>query len=619
MCGICAHTRDPDGSAAQRMNVKMTHRGPDDEGVRTDSEAGVSLGARRLSIIDVAGGHQPVCNEDGTIWAVLNGEIYNHPELQQRLGDRGHGLRSRTDTEILVHLYEDVGDDLVHALDGMFAFAIWDARRQRMVVARDRFGEKPLFYWANDSCLVLASELTALRAGLPTEPDINRESVDAFFVFGYVPGPTSVINDVAQLPPGHVMTWDQSSRQLSIRRYWRPPLFGSHAVDHMDAIAETQALLERSLRGRMIADVPLGIFLSGGLDSTLIASLAARMSSRPIKTFTVGYDVGSVSEAHAARAVARAIGSDHHEVIISSRDLAASVPDVLGRLDQPIADQALIALHTVAAAARREITVAVGGEGADELFGGYPRYRWLARAETVGGLIPNRAAAGASRVLDRIGTHQGARLRDVIAPMMTARRHVDWVTAKRRNMRDSLYGPQLRSAGLQTRAPEVHVLDLIPERQPVAGAFMTLDQLRWLPDDVLQKADRATMMTSLEMRTPYLSRELAELAASIPLSMHMRDGGKYVLRRVLNRIGTPLPASRTKQAFRVPLADWIRGPLRPFLVEQLATSAAYSEGWFDRQSASRLLSEHCDGSADHSGALWPLITFACWIDMWRTG
>jgi asparagine synthase (glutamine-hydrolysing) len=385
----------------------------------------------------------------------------------------------------------------------------------------------------------------------------------------------------------------------------------------MDAVAETEVLLERSLRGRMISDVPLGIFLSGGLDSTLIAALAARISSVPIKTFTVGYDVGRVSEAHAAREVARIIGSDHHEVIISSRDLAASVPNVLGRLDHPIADQALIALHTVAAAARREITVAVGGEGADELFGGYPRYRWLARAETIGALIPGRAAVGTSRLLEHVGTRQIARLRDVIAPMMTATRHIDWVTANRRVAREDLYGPQLRAAALHERAPELHVLDLIPWGLPVSSAFMTLDQLRWLPDDVLQKADRATMMTSLEMRTPYLSRDLVELAASIPLSVHLRDGGKHVLRRVLQRSGVPLASGRAKRAFRVPVADWLRDPLAPMLDEQLASSAAYSEGWFDREAVRARVNEHRAGTADHSGALWPIVTFSCWLDAWR--
>lgn len=601
----------------RRMNARMIHRGPDDEGVHVDAEAGVALGARRLSIIDVAGGHQPVSNEDGSVRAVLNGEIYNHPEIQERLLEHGHTLRSRTDTEILVHLYEEVGDELVHALEGMFSFAIWDARRRRMLVARDRFGEKPLFYTTLNGTLVLASELGALRAGLDTDLELDPDAIDSFFIFGYVPGPGAIAKDVAQLPPGHLMHWEHATRRLVQRQYWRPPVFGSHAVDHMDAIAETELLLERSLRGRMISDVPLGIFLSGGLDSTLIATLAARISSVPIKTFTVGYDVGRVSEAHAAREVARTIGSDHHEVIISSRDLAATVPDVLGRMDHPIADQALIALHTVALAARREITVAVGGEGADELFGGYPRYRWLARAEMIGALVPPRAAVGTSRLLDHVRTQRIARLRDVIAPMMTTTRHIDWVTANRRAAREAIYGSRLRDKRLHELPPERHIVDLIPWGLPVSSAFMTVDQLRWLPDDVLQKADRATMLASLEMRTPYLSRDLAELAASIPLSVHLRDGGKYVLRRVLQRTGVPLAAGRAKRAFRVPVADWLRDPLADLLDQQLASSAAYDEGWFDREGVRRLVTEHRSGTADHSAELWPVITFSCWLDSWR--
>ena len=269
------------------------------------------------------------------------------------------------------------------------------------------------------------------------------------------------------------------------------------------------------------------------------------MSSSPIKTFTVGYDVGEVSETEPARRVARAIGSDHHEIIISGRDLAARMPEVLGRMDHPIADQALIALHTVAAAARREITVAVGGEGADELFGGYPRYRWLQRAERIKTLVPENTAMATSRMLSRMGTPATGRLSDVFAPVMTTSRHIDWVTANRRRTRDTVYGPALRAAGLNHRAPEVHVVEVIPWGASVASSFMSLDQLQWLPDDVLQKADRATMMASLEMRTPYLNRELAELAASIPLSVHMRDGGKYVLRQVLAGQGWQLSGKRS--------------------------------------------------------------------------
>lgn len=616
MCGICGHTADWDATVVQRMNARLVHRGPDDEGVYVDKRAGVALGARRLSIIDVAGGHQPVSNEDSSVWAALNGEIYNHPELQQRLLGRGHQLKSRTDTEVLVHLYEDFGDEMVHALEGMFAFAIWDRNRQRMLVVRDRFGEKPLFYSIADDRLVIASELTALRAGLATDPELDAHAIDAFYVYGYVPGPNTITEGVCQLAPGHLMVWDQQARRLTHRRYWKPPLFGSHSVDHMDAVAETERLLERSLRMRMISDVPLGIFLSGGLDSTLIAALAARIATTPVKTFTVGYDVGEVGETHAAREVAQAIGSDHHEVIIGANDLAASVPQVLSRMDHPIADQALVALHAVAATARREITVAVGGEGADELFGGYPRYRWLARAEVVAAVLPESTAEGAARLLSRAGGGATARLGDVLTPRMTTSRHIDWVTANRRFAREVVYGPCLREAGLHNRAPEAYLEARLPWGFPVEGAFMTLDQLQWLPDDVLQKADRASMLTSLEMRTPFLNRELAELAASIPLSVHMRGGGKHILRKVLERTGVHLAPSG-KRAFRVPLKDWLRGALVPLVDEQLEGSAVYAEGWFDRERIRQLSDEHRGGAADHSAVLWPVIAFACWLDAWR--
>ncbi len=598
------------------MNAAMVHRGPDDAGVHVDSESGVALGARRLSIIDVAGGHQPLANEDGTVWAVLNGEIYNHPSLQCRLRARGHRLATSADTEVLVHLYEDHGPALVHALEGMYAFAIWDARERRLVLARDRMGEKPMFYAERGGDLTFASELTALLAGLPGTPEIDPAALDAYFVLGYVPGPGSLVRGIRQLPPGHVLSWAPGAPARA-ESYWEPPLVEGCSTAIPDGLVdEVVERLEAAVRSRMISDVPLGVFLSGGLDSTLIAGLAARHSTAPVKTFTVGYDAGEVSETAPARRTATVLGTDHHELVLSAADVAQRVPKLLTALDQPVADPALVALHGVAELARSHVTVAIGGEGADEFFGGYPRYRWLHRAEQLGSVLPaaaGRAGAAALRALPVPGRIR--RLEDVLRPQTAAERHLDWVTGGRRHMRETLYGPQLGA----WQADSSNLLDLNglagPERSTsVAGRFMRLDQRQWLPHDVLTKADRAGMLVSLEIRTPYLERELVELAATVSPAVHLRGGGKYLLRAATKQLLPQAVWPRAKTAFRVPLAVWLAGPLRQAVDAQLEGGRLYADGWFDRDRVRVLVDEHSTGARDWSLTLWPLLGLGLWLD-----
>ncbi len=618
MCGICGHTRDPEGVAARAMNAAMVHRGPDDEGVHSDAASGVSLGARRLSVIDLEHGHQPLANEDGTVWAALNGEIYNHPRLQQLLRERGHTLATGTDTEVLVHLYEEYGTDLVHALEGMFAFAIWDTRTQTLLVARDRFGEKPLFYATPGDGLAFASELTALAAGAEVGAELDPVAVDEYFVFGYVPGERSILAGVRQLPPGHLLTW-QPGGAVAERRYWSPPAAAvtEPGESTADLVGELGRLLAKSVRSRLIADVPLGVFLSGGVDSTLIAAIAARESSSPVQTFTVGYDVGDVDESEAARATAREIGSEHHELVLAVDDIAARVPGVLRALDQPQADQSLPAFQAIAGFARESVTVAVGGEGADELFGGYPRYRWLARAEALGGTLPAPLAKPAARLLAAaLPAGRLGRLADVVEPRSATERHVDWIAGERLAMRSALYGPRLQQA--EPLAGLAAGLDgLVPaDGLSVAGRFMLLDQLHWLPGDVLAKADRASMQVSLEVRTPYLNHELAEFAATVPPDLHTGGSGKALLRALLKELLPESAMKRPKTAFRVPAADWLRGPLSPVLLDQINSGHVCEEGWIDRAAAARALDDHIAG-ADNSAQLWPLLAFGLWLDRLR--
>jgi asparagine synthase (glutamine-hydrolysing) len=620
MCGICGSTNDPSGSQVARMNAAMLLRGPDDDGTFSDAAAGVSLGARRLSIIDIEGGHQPVTNEDGTICAILNGEVYNHRALRETLSGHGHRFASGVDTEVLVHLYEDYGAAMVHSLEGMYAFALWDARREVLLLARDRFGEKPLFYVEGGGDLQFASELDALIAGINRTPELDPEAVDAFFVFGYVPGPDSMVRGVKQLPPGHLLRWERRARRVSIEPYWTPVVSAAPTgfeAPFEELVAETGRLLERSVRSRLIADVPLGVFLSGGLDSTLIAAIAARSSSTPVKTFTVGYDTGGVSETAQARRTAQEIGTEHHELLLPQEELIGRVPAVLAGMDQPLADQALVSLHAIAEHARRDVTVAIGGEGADELFGGYPRYRWLWRSERLGRALPASLASALS-ILAACAPHsRAARVGDVLRPGRAVERHLDWVTARRRVLRERLYGPALHGIRHHEIVGDLDARLNGGSSNHVIRKLMELDQQHWLPDDVLVKADRAGMRVSLEIRTPYLNRELVEFAGTVSERVHVAHGGKALLRALLAQVAPRAARRRRKTAFRVPIAQWLRGPLAPVVDRQLATGSVFDEGWFDRAEAGALIAEHRAGIRDRSAAIWPLLAFGLWLDRMR--
>jgi asparagine synthase (glutamine-hydrolysing) len=621
VCGIAGSTIDPAGSRATAMAAAMVHRGPDDEGVYVDPDCAFSMAARRLSIIDVAGGHQPTGNEDGSVWAVLNGEIYNHAPLRDRLRRRGHSFASQTDTEVLVHLYEEYGESLVHAVEGMYAFAIWDRKGRKLTLARDRFGEKPLFYAESADELVFASELTALRVGLSSKPELDPDSLDAFFVLGYLPGERTVFQGLRQLPPATMLRWSPTSPRAKLSTYWsmpRPPCRRRESVSEL--ADEGAPLLREAVRSRLAADVPVGVFLSGGLDSTLIASIAAEEVTGRLSTFTVVYDIGDVDEAVQARAAARRLGTEHHEVVLSLTDVAARVPRVIGSLDQPNADPALVALHAVAETARLDVTVAVGGEGADELFGGYPRYRWIRRAELMGRYFPAPIARAGAGLIRRSLDNRAGRLADVLKPATPAERNLDWVTAGRRHVRAELYGPRLRERASSDCALEdaAAVLKANGALDPSAQS-MALDQRRYLPDDVLAKADRATMQVSLEMRTPYLSRELAEFSATIPPSVHLANGGKAVLREIAGRLPVISGTGRAKRAFQVPMSQWLRGPLAPLLEHQLAGGCLIAEGWIDPRALGKTIDAHLRGSVDQSALLWPVLVAGLWLDRLHEG
>lgn len=616
MCGIAGSTDDPDGHAVRTMCATLRHRGPDDEGVHTDPHAAVSIGARRLAVMDIDGGHQPLSNEDGSVWVAYNGETYNHPRLREELRRRGHTFRTNGDTEVLVHLYEEYGEAMVHALEGMFTFAIWDRPRGRLLLARDRFGEKPLFVHEAGGELLFASELTTLTEVKPGLRELDPAAIDAFFVFAYVPGPGTIVPGVRQLQPGHLLSWTRAGG-CEERRWWSPPQRGvARRESFASVVAEAGNLFAESVRTRLVADVPVGVFLSGGVDSTLVAAYAARESSRRLQTFTVGYDVGSVNETVRAREVAARLGSEHHEVTLTEADVAERGPSVLARLDQPLADRALLPLNALSEFARPRVTVALGGEGADELFGGYPRYRWLERSRRVQGVLPGGLARSLGGAVRSAPWSPAARAATRLGPAPVLERNLDWVTAERRHRRDALYGPRLAAvdrasllSDLDARAGEL-------DGGSAARWLMHLDQVHYLPDDVLVKTDRASMLESLELRTVFLHAGLADLAGSLDTAVHLRGGGKALVHALLPEGLLPAnPSGRyRKKAFRVPAADWLRGPLAPVMRRQLEHGYLYSEGYFDRGAVAALVSEHCACARDHSDQLWPLLALGIWAD-----
>jgi asparagine synthase (glutamine-hydrolysing) len=594
------------------MAQSLIHRGPDDGGVHVDPSSGVAIGARRLSIIDIEGGHQPLSNEDGTVWAALNGEIYNYPRLRRQLLGRGHQLTTQCDTEVLVHLYEDFGADLVHALEGMFAFVIWDSRREELVLARDRFGEKPLFYDTTAGELSFASELSALQAA-GERGDIDALAVTGLLTLGYVPGPRTMYERVRQLPAGHVLRWPLAEQRATITRYWEmPPSASANTASLEVLVDETEDLLDRSVRSRLVADVPVGVLLSGGLDSTLVAALARRHTT-DLKTFTVAYDSGVVNEDAPARVTSELLGSDHHELRLGASWIAEHVPALLSTLDQPIADPAFVALTAISQLAREQVTVVVGGEGADELFFGYPRYRWLARAQRLGRVVPPAPAHLAANLARRAaGGARAGRLADVLQPASPLLRNLGWITDGLLADRAGFYGPRMQDGGDRDDLRAL-VSELWGHGTGSALNASRLDQRLYLCDDILQKADRASMSMSLEMRTPFLERTLAEFSATVAPEIHMAGGGKNLLRRVLRRVLPAAGTGRKKTAFRVPVADWLRGPLAASVDEHVLHGRLVRDGWIEPAAGTHLVGRLAteDGAARE---LWPLFCVGTWLD-----
>ena len=615
MCGIAgfvgrlANTEAAEATLA-RMCDAIRHRGPDDAGYHVAD--GVAIGMRRLSIIDVAGGHQPIANEDGTIHVVFNGEIYNYRSLQDRLRCNGHRLATRSDTEALVHLYEEDGPRLVDSLRGMFAFAIWDARAQSLLVARDRLGIKPLYYWPTDDGVAFASELRAL-VSLPGFPrELDPQAVGEYIAFGYVPDPRSIFPGVHKLPPGHRLLWDRE-RGVRVERYWTPARVENSTIEPQEAVAETRRLLEEAVSMHLVSEVPLGAFLSGGIDSSGVVATMARLLDQPVQTFSIGFREREFDESAHAAVVANAIGTRHTELIVRP-DADLLFEEIVRALDEPFADTSALPTFLVSYLARRDVTVSLSGDGGDELFGGYTRYAELhgagelspvARAmlSRVGLALPH-VAFGRNRLIDLGRSMRGRYASTVAFPVRESE------------------GGVLRPEIAERIAPHDRLLDALFEHgagRDFMTQVMIVDLLSYLPGDILTKVDRMSMAVSLEARVPILDHHVVEFAMTLPAALKLRNGvGKWVLREA---IADRVPAEvfqRPKQGFDVPLRHWFRRELA-YRLEQLLEPGASVYRYASPESVSRIVREHRMGRRDHARMIWRLLVLEQWMRFHASG
>jgi asparagine synthase (glutamine-hydrolysing) len=612
MCGIAGIVDGTPGSVdtqtIHRMCQAIVYRGPDDEGIFVKD--GVGLGMRRLSIIDLSGGHQPVFNEDRTVWIVFNGEIYNFPELRKELEGRGHRFYTHTDTEVIVHLYEDMGADCVQKLRGMFAFALYDERNRRLLLARDRLGKKPLHYALSKGRILFGSEIKTILAVEPELAQTNSDALLQYFYFGYIPDPVTAFTPIHKLPPGHVLEFEGGNIRVS--KYWDLPEYGTYSpASEEECLEELEHRLAEAVRIRLIADVPLGAMLSGGTDSSTVVALMARATSQPVKTFSIGFRHADFDEAPYARMVAEKFGTDHHELILEP-DVAETVGTLTRSLEEPFGDSSMLPTYYISCLARRHVTVALSGDGGDEAFAGYERYR-IHLQDRSHDWIPQWAGR-----LYRQGIHPllpykvpGRSLAYSIS-LPWQDRYTEGVSFQPFQREMALLSEDFVGTAQPLKAFREY-LDNAPAHDPL-GRVLYLDSKTYLPGDILTKVDRMSMLTSLEARVPMLDHVFLEWVTSLAPQWKMRGGTqKYILRKLAERVGVPRAVLyRPKQGFALPLGHWMRNELKDMILTVMLDPVTLQRGYFNPAGIRRLLDEHFQGRRDHSARIWRLFMFELW-------
>jgi asparagine synthase (glutamine-hydrolysing) len=628
MCGIAGivdlKRRPVERPLLERLCAQLAHRGPDDQGIYLNCSAG--LGQRRLSIIDLGGGRQPMANEDGTVWVTFNGEIYNFQELRDRLEQRGHRFATRSDTEVLVHAYEEYGVSAVEHLRGMFAFAVWDQRHEQLFLARDRLGKKPLVYAEVDGQFVFASELQALLLHPGARKEVDLTALDDYLTYGYIPAPKTIFRHVFKLPPAHYLTLQlaregAADRRLRVERYWQLAYGPKLELGEVEAAEGLAEVLTEAVRLRLIADVPLGALLSGGVDSSLVVALMSGLSAQPVKTFSIGFDEEEFNELPYARAVAQRFGTDHHELIVRPNAMEV-LPTLVRHYGEPYADSSAVPSYYVAKLTRQHVKVALNGDGGDECFAGYERYLgslvadrylrlpWLLRrgvVEPITALIPD-SLPRRSRLRQAKRFVRGA-------PRPLPERYLGWVSFLSPDQKGELYTSAFRAqlAGYEAEAwlqNELKASDGGDRLDTILG----VDVRSYLPYDLLVKMDIATMANSLEARSPFLDHRVMEFAARLPSRYKVRGRTlKYLLKKVGQR---HLPAEvlkRRKMGFGVPIRRWLGEDLRPLVEDSLFSERAQRRGYFQPEAVRRLVEANRTGQRDESFQLWALL----WLELWH--
>lgn len=613
MCGICGvynfGTGEPaDPRALKRATEAMAHRGPDDEGFYVDGSLG--LGNRRLSIIDLPGGHQPLANEDESLWITFNGEIYNYRDLRPDLLARGHRFRTSSDTETILHLYEEYGLECLDHLRGMFAFAIWDRRLKRLLLARDRLGVKPLFFRLDAGRLAFASELRTLRELLPHALEIDPQSIYDFFGFRYIPAPRTFYRGVEKLLPGHWLIADANG--VRSQAYWDIPPEEESEKRASEFAAEIAEQLRESVRLRLIADVPLGVFLSGGTDSSAVVAFMAELGARPLRTYSVGFAETEHSELPYARTVASRYQTEHHELVFTPQQMNDELPRLVAFRNEPIAEPTDVALYLISRLAAQSVKVVLAGEGGDELFAGYPKYS----ADRLAGLVSS-FPQGVTRALIRwlpYRQHRAKTALEALSISDEAERSVTWFASFSREEREGLFSPDFLAQVDPSHPARVFAsyLEKVRDRSPLKR-MLYADLKVWLPDNLLLRGDQMTMASSIEERGPFLDHRLVELAARIPTRMLTRGFKTKVLLKEALRPYLPKEVLfRRKVGFRVPVGDWFRNVLRPLVNDLLLSPQAEAHRYFNVGNMEKFVREHFDGVRDRQKQLWALVNFELW-------
>jgi asparagine synthase (glutamine-hydrolysing) len=636
MCGIngialsSRSRREIDVRALERMRDVLTHRGPDDAGLYTDGRVG--LGHRRLSIVDVAAGHQPMTNEDGRLRITYNGEIYNHADFREELERRGHTYRTHCDTETILHLYEERGPACVEALRGMFAFAVWDEKESELFIARDRLGVKPLYYvHTDDGSLFFASEIKALFEAGALRPELNHAALPDYLANHATSGDETLFRGVKRLLPGHRMLWRDG--ELKIEKYWDVHFApeeneGNARRSDEDYVAEWDELFRESVRLRLMADVPLGMFLSGGVDSSAIAAVMSGMVDEPVKTFSVAFAEREANELEYARTVARAFGTDHHEVVVSPEDFFDALPRLVWHEDEPIAHPSSVALNFVSRLAARHVKVVLTGEGSDEMLAGYARYRKTVYNLAVGARYHRLAPAPLRRAVRSAinGLPAGSKVRQklsrtflCLAPDIETI-YFDNFSVFSRAMQSSLLTPEAREH-VGTTDPYRAVTEYLERTDAgtLLGRLLYVDTKTYL-HELLMKQDQMSMAASIESRVPFLDHKLVEHTARLPERLKLRGWTtKYILRKAMEGVLPREILTRPKMGFPVPVGAWFRGRFRHVLDDYVTGERAASRGLFDAAFVRELVARHQSGAENHSERLWALVNFEMWMRQFVDG